>query len=463
LFEQIQFDSDQAIFGLMAKHLSEGRALPLFMYGQPYLLAVDSWLAAPWFAVAPPGLAALSVSIVLVNVLTGLAIVAALERWGGLRPLAAVAASLPFLLVPPPVSGDLVSTSGANVYPFLYVVLLWILRDRPFWFGSVLAVGFLQREFTAYGAAIIVVAELLERPRFSRPVVRKWLLALIACLAVREGILALQPYADLMGPGTKGQLYHGFEGSQIGNLTARVDVRSSDLAPRFDAMLRVHLARLMGVTSPDESKRPRPVVASIVLLLVGAALFRTVAIVWGAARARACPDLRRAAFGWYLLAVGCLAAIVYAGARPVRLEYTRYGLLVLFVPVGLVAVTLALDRRRWARRLVAAAAVLWAAVPIVDAWRLYRDYSAAPPAELRILADALEARGVASGWAPYWTAYAVTFMTSERVIVASTDLARVDAYQSFALSRGDSVQISEQPCGPGEKIARWYVCPRNQP
>ena len=169
LFEQIQFDSDQAIFGLMAKHVSEGRVLPLFMYGQPYLLAVDSWLAAPWFIVAPPGLATLSVSIVLVNVLTGLAIVVALERWGGLRPLAAVVVSLPFLLVPPPVSGDLVSTSGANVYPFLYVVLLWMLRDRPFWFGSLLAVGFLQREFTAYGAVIIVGAELLDRPRFSPP------------------------------------------------------------------------------------------------------------------------------------------------------------------------------------------------------------------------------------------------------------------------------------------------------
>ena len=85
------------------------------------------------------------------------------------------------------------------------------------------------------------------------------------------------------------------------------------------------------------------------------------------------------------------------------------------------------------------------------------------PAELRILADALDARGVRSGWAPYWTAYAVTFLTDERVIIASTDLARIDQYQSFALSRGDSVRISEQPCGPGEKIARWYVCPPEQP
>ena len=35
------------------------------------------------------------------------------------------------------------------------------------------------------------------------------------------------------------ELYRGFEGSQIGSPTARVDLRSSDLAPRFDAMLRV--------------------------------------------------------------------------------------------------------------------------------------------------------------------------------------------------------------------------------
>ena len=219
----------------------------------------------------------------------------------------------------------------------------------------------------------------------------------------------------------------------------------------------------MGVTSPDELKRPRPVVASIVLLLVAAALFRIDRDRTGCRARAGVARFRRAAFGWYLLAVGCLAAMVYAGARPVRLEYTRYGLLVLFVPVGLVAVTLALDRRRWARRMVAAAAVLRAAVPVVDAWRLYRVYSAAAPAELRILADALDARGVASGWAPDWTAYAVTFMTNERVIVASTDLARIDAYQSFALSRGDSVQISEQPCGSGEKIARWYVCPPKRP
>ena len=51
-WEQSFFDSDQAITGLMAKHLIEGRAFPVFFYGQNHMLGVDAYLAAPVFAVA---------------------------------------------------------------------------------------------------------------------------------------------------------------------------------------------------------------------------------------------------------------------------------------------------------------------------------------------------------------------------------------------------------------------------
>ena len=37
LWEESYFDSNQAVIGLMAKHLIEGRAFPLFMYGQNYM------------------------------------------------------------------------------------------------------------------------------------------------------------------------------------------------------------------------------------------------------------------------------------------------------------------------------------------------------------------------------------------------------------------------------------------
>src|SRR4029453_19076776 len=51
-WEQSYYDSDQAIVGLMVKHLIEGRAFPVFFYGQTYMLGVEAYLAAPVFLIA---------------------------------------------------------------------------------------------------------------------------------------------------------------------------------------------------------------------------------------------------------------------------------------------------------------------------------------------------------------------------------------------------------------------------
>src|SRR3981189_3342611 len=72
---QLAFDSDQAVFGLMAKHLIEGRAFPLFMYGQNYILAVEAWLAAPVFLMAGVSAGALRFPLLLVNVAVGVLLV----------------------------------------------------------------------------------------------------------------------------------------------------------------------------------------------------------------------------------------------------------------------------------------------------------------------------------------------------------------------------------------------------
>src|SRR4051812_33212544 len=70
-YEHAFFDSDQAIVGLMAKHLIEGRAFPLFCYGLNYMLGVDAWITAPVFAVAGVSVATLHIAMVLFNVLAG--------------------------------------------------------------------------------------------------------------------------------------------------------------------------------------------------------------------------------------------------------------------------------------------------------------------------------------------------------------------------------------------------------
>jgi hypothetical protein len=461
LYEQIQFDSDQAVFGLMAKHLSEGRAFPLFMYGSAYLLAVEAWLAAPWFLVAPINLTTLSLPLVLTNMVTAVLLVLGLERWGGLRPMHALVASLFFVLAPPIVAGDLVSVSGGNVEPFVYIALLWIVVDRPFLFGAVLAIGILQREFTIYAVPVLVAADAIRNWPALHGMLRKWLIALVVFLAVWQAVQALQPYSDLMGPGTRGQLLGGFAGSQVANLAGRVTVDAGSIPARIEAMARLHVPRMLGgIVYEEGAGRRRPWLTWLLAAGIIAALLRTAFVVYRTARSDGFRRLERAAFGWYLLAVGVLAGAAYLAARPVTEEYSRYGLLVILVPIGLVAVLLSLDSQRRVRAVAIAAVIAWASVSLADTARLYLRYAKADPDELRVLADALVARNVRTADAPYWTAYAVTFLTGERVKVASTDFVRITEYQAAAAADPDAIHVREQPCARGERVARWYLCRR---
>ena len=67
------FDSDQAVTGLMAKHLAELRAFPVFWYGQTYMLGVEAWLAAPLMALAGATVTALKLPLLAMNVAIALA------------------------------------------------------------------------------------------------------------------------------------------------------------------------------------------------------------------------------------------------------------------------------------------------------------------------------------------------------------------------------------------------------
>ena len=85
-FTELSYDSDQAVIGLMAKHLAHGRAFPLFMYGQNYMLGIEAWMAAPMFLMFGVSVAALKLPILLVNLAVALLLVRLLERDCGLRP-----------------------------------------------------------------------------------------------------------------------------------------------------------------------------------------------------------------------------------------------------------------------------------------------------------------------------------------------------------------------------------------
>ncbi|MCC7014529.1 MAG: glycosyltransferase family 39 protein [Planctomycetes bacterium] len=61
--------SDEAIIGLMAKHISDGRVWPLYMYGQTYASAAswEAYCAAPVFALFGPGVLQLKSCVVLLS------------------------------------------------------------------------------------------------------------------------------------------------------------------------------------------------------------------------------------------------------------------------------------------------------------------------------------------------------------------------------------------------------------
>jgi 4-amino-4-deoxy-L-arabinose transferase-like glycosyltransferase len=62
---QFDLDADEAVVGLMAKHISEASAFPIWFYGQPYMGAVEAYLTAPLMWLLGPNALAVKMSALL--------------------------------------------------------------------------------------------------------------------------------------------------------------------------------------------------------------------------------------------------------------------------------------------------------------------------------------------------------------------------------------------------------------
>jgi hypothetical protein len=462
-YQQALFDSDQAIVGLMAKHLIEGRAFPLFFYGQTYLLGVEAWVASLFFLIGGPTVATLHVSQMVWSLAAATLLIICLVRWGGLRPFQALAVSVFFTIAPPFTSVLLIEANGCNIEPFFYIPLLWLLRDRPLWFGTTLGIGFLNREFTIFAVPALMAVQFATGALFTRERARTWLFAAVAFFAVTQTVEALKPYADLFGPGTRGQLAHGSAGSVVNNLSDRMAIQPADLPRRAWLMATDFFPRQIGARVIDSTTAPQgrdwlwwPIGATLLL-----AAARLVALCW-TRRSGEFSAFRTAAFGWYLTVVGVASAVTYILSRPS--EYgliDRYMVLTIYGPVGLLGAFLALEPRPWLRRGVVGVLVMWTTLSVVDHQRLFARYwRSGGPDEAQQLADGLAARGVSVAAAGYWRAYKLTFLARERVKIASTDVNRIDEYAELAHQQGGRlVVLQEQPCASDlAPIGGWYLC-----
>jgi len=465
VFERwLDFDSDQAIFGLMAKHLSEGRAFPLFMYGQNYVLAVEAWLAAPLFVLAGASVPALKLPLLAANLATALLLVRLLERECGVRPLHGLVASLFFVLAPPGTAAVLTEASGGIVEVFLYVLLLWVTRRRPVWFGLIAGLGFLQREFTIYGVIGVVTLELGGRVWRRRDDWRPLLAALRVAAEAWLIVQVLRPFAPALGPGTTLANMRGAPSSGVAEILNRICFDPRTIVSGVEKFVTIHWGQLFGTAVLPahafslESETSQGLTGSGLALLT-LALVMVARVAMQSRRDRA--SWTRYRFCVYLLLVGGLSATMYVVARCGTVSAMRYDVLSIFCAVGLTAWFLSIERTRWLRGVAIGVITAWAAVSAVAHGRIWSEYLSRPPVAAKaVIIRQLEARGIRYARSDYWIAYYVTFMTDERIIVATGDYVRIREYQrEVEAHRARAVRISRSPCAGGrEVVAGVYFC-----
>jgi hypothetical protein len=462
-YEQLDFDSDQAIVGLMAKHLSELRTFPLFFYGQDYMLGVQSWIAAPFFRLGGPTLAMLRLPLVIINCIVAVWLLRQLAR-SIASPWLAFAAILPFASSTPIFSVQLVETLGASVEPFLYVLILWALRRRPVAFGVVFAVGFLHREFTAFALLATAVATWWETGR-SNLFRAGWLLeAGGGFLAVWVVVDQLKRRINLFGP-AGGAFAAAPLSLQLHSLLSRLVFRSASMMPKLRQVLLEALPDLLGMRPVQPLRYGMN--ASIVVgsWIIGAALLAVVvlcvvrlAALWKSGGTAAMTSL--SPFCMYIALIAAQAIFAYSlsdAVSPDAAPILRYAFLTIFAPIALVTALFELDRTRRFRTGAAVLLYMVGALSAADNLRIIGEYrSAPPPNEHRILADDLVAHHIRYGTAVYWDAYVTDFLSRERVILASTDKVRITAYQAKVQSATMHVEVLRQPC-TGRQVASWCI------
>jgi hypothetical protein len=430
------------------------------------MLGVVAWVAVPFFWIGGATVAALRVSLLAWNVAFAVLLIVGLHRDAGLRYSVAVVPALFFVAAPPSVANQLIQARGV-IEPFVYIAVLWFLRRRPLWFGAVLAIGFRSREFTMYAVPALFAIDLMSGA-LTRSRIREWLLAAVMFLVVSESISALMPFADLAGPGTRGDLLRGFSGSAVGNLVDRFNGRPAEFAGRVAALVPALFQWFVGAAQVESHfpVRDHPWVAWLAAALFVAVAARLLFLLAGGRHDRrsvveAVRDgIARAPFAWYLLGTGLVAVASFIAAKPVLGGYSRYAVLGLLTPIGVTAAILALEPHAGVRRTALVLVAAWAVLAVTDDVTVLRATMRQPPPNpIRELADTLIARQIPVAAGGYWDAYITTFVAQERVLVAANDFVRIQEYQdALADHIRDARIVSLRPCAGGERVARWYLC-----
>ena len=453
LVEGIVFNSDEAIYGLMAKHLSEFRTFPLFSYGENYQLAVEAWIIAPFFWIFRPSVAVMKIPLVILNVAVALTLMRTISVALNQRPALAFLATLPFIMPTPVLAGSLMQNSGSATEPLLYVPLLWVLRRRPFAFGALLMFGFLHREFTIYAVPALVLVEGVERSYWTAATTKRAAWAAAGAVLVWLVIDQLKRYLVGASAIQQAEMLAIHTCWLPAEWPARIGYVFTKVLPVFASSARLPLRAF--------SMRNLAVTGGFTLVgwAVGGTMVLMLArLAWTWRRGEG-----RVGYGVFLALVGCFALAAFPlscnlvfGLPPVL----RYLHLALFLPIGCFAAFIAREPSRYLRAAAIGVFLLWGAANLVDNLRvMHVAYVTPDPDPHRELTNFLLRHRIRYARANFWDAYIVDFLSGERVIVDSFVPVRIPEYKRRVDEFSDAaVQIIRMPCEGQLRVAdAWCI------
>jgi len=437
LWGGLHFDSDQAVMGLMARHIGQGRAFPVYFYGQSYLFPVLSYLAAPAVAVAGLKVWVVKAPLLVMTVFLLAAAHVVLRRQAGLGPWRAALALSPLAVCNAVTASRLVEAQGGNLETLFWVVLLWLLRGRPAWLGLVAGVAAQNREIVLCGLAALVAVKALDRDLSAR-----YLIRLAAPLA-------------LVWVAFKFAAPHGANYYPVGAPVRLVSLdamwRNAGAAGRLLAALHGLGSQRLGEYSIASGLDFGGAPAAVCYAALGVlAVFSARDFVKPAAR-----------FPLYLVCASVLCVAVFVGlfnSRP-DLMSVRYFLLTQLGVVAVAAVLLG-GRLRKPAAVALAALALWHAAQSAALWR--EQIVCPPPWPHLDLARAVEKGGFVGVRCFHSDGYTLGFLMDERIPCFVTDYPRIQSWQdAFARLDGTVAVIvpKDAPGPPGEVVRGWRVVP----
>jgi hypothetical protein len=403
-----QFSADEAVPGLMARHILTNHELPVFFWGQDYFGSAEAYLIAACMVVANgwPSVVfapAIVASIALVPLTALLADELSGKRIG-------LIAALPIAVPPPVLTRELVTSAGGFSLGFSLILatLVLILKATHHvcsmrWIAlASLCAGFAM---WVWQPALVALAPLLVLVLVR---MRRW-------HSTRELVLGIAPVAIGLSP-----LLVYNAARDWPTLTAML-IKSSDTPLAGDTPLAQLMSfgslLIIALGGGDDPVGGTNLVQSCALL--------TGAVVGVVVLAK----MRR----WWPLGLTVAFAILYT---LVAYEVIRY-----FVPLILVSSALfAVALTRFLRFETALVLTLIGIagsnlVMYPGALPLFDQQGLASIRDEQVALEALQQRNLTYGYADYWSAYPLTYLSQERRIVAPSLpffwRARTDRYPAY--------------------------------